>query len=212
MARPVIRILVAEPYPVVMRGICLIAETKPYFQIVGEAQSGREALQLAIDIEPDIAVVAYSLPGLNGADLAHAMRRCCPNLEVLLYTMHDRDEIVVEAVAAGIHGIVLKTAPESELLAALDALSVHRPYFSTTLPRILVDQELGHPPPEILTHREREIVQLISEGRTSKEAANVLGVSARTIEAHRWHAMTKLELRTTADLVRYAARNNLILA
>ena len=211
MTRPVIRILLAEPYPVVLRGICLIAETKNYFQIVGEAQNGREALQLAVDIEPDIAVVAYSLPGMNGIDLAHAMRRRCPRLEVLIYTMHDRDEIVTSVIAAGIQGIVLKTAPESELLAALDALAVHHPYFSKTLPRNLVDQVSQPWPPAILTHREREIVQLISEGRTNKEAAYVLGVSTKTVEAHRWHAMEKLELRTTADLVRYAARNNLIL-
>ena len=211
MTRPVIRVLIADPYPVIIRGICNIVETKDYYRVVGETNNGREALQLAIDTEPDIAVVAYSLPELNGINLAHAMRRACPNLEVLLYTMHGRDEIMTEAIAAGFQGIVLKSDPASELLAAMDALSVSRPYFSSAVPRELVDRALVARRPNVLTHREREIIQLVAEGRTNKEAASFLGVSPKTVETHRSSAMRKLEMRTTADLVRYAARNNLVL-
>ena len=205
-----IRILLADCHPAIMRGICSIAEVNDRYQIVAEAKNGREALQLAADVEPDIAVIAYALPELNGIDLAHAFKHCCPKLKVLLYTMYDREEIVTEAIAAGIDGVVLKTDPATELLAALDALSVHRPHFSKAFPRELVECELATRPPHILTHREREVVQLIAEGRTSKEAARVLGVSTKTVETHRSSAMHKLQIRGAAGLIRYAIRNNLI--
>jgi DNA-binding NarL/FixJ family response regulator len=211
VTRPLIRILVADPYPVIARGIRNLVETKDYYRVVGEAQNGRDALRLASELVPQIAIVAYSLPELNGIELAHEMKRINPEIGVLLYTMHDRDETLSEAIRAGIRGLVLKSEPESYLLAALDAISLNQPFYSGTMSDEMMDRHAKSHPASILSHREREIVQLIAEGRTNKEAAHLLGVNCKTVETHRSHALKKLNLRTVSDLVRYAFRNKIIL-
>lgn len=210
---PVRRIMIVDDHEAIRRGVRQIVETKAYYQTVAEAGDGRTALELAKDTRPDIAIIDYSIPELNGLDLAHALKRQNPRIEILLYTMHDREEIIMDVLRAGVRGFVLKSDAERHLLAALDALSIHRSYFSGAISDTLLDQFLESKPHALassLTHREREIVQQVAEGRINKEIAHRLNISVKTVETHRASAMRKLKLRTTADLVRYAVRNQLI--
>jgi DNA-binding NarL/FixJ family response regulator len=211
VTRPLIRILVADPYPVILRGVRTLVETKDYYRVVGEAQNGRDALRLVSELVPDIAIVAYSLPQLNGIELAHEMKRINPEISVLLYTMHERDETLSEAIRAGVRGLVLKSEPESYLLAALDALSLNQPFYSGRVSDEMMDRLAESHPASILSHREREVIQLIAEGRSNKEAAHLLGITCKTVETHRAHALKKLNLRTVSDLVRYAIRCKIVL-
>jgi DNA-binding NarL/FixJ family response regulator len=205
--------MLVDDHQALRRGVRQLLESKPYYQIVAEAGDGRTALELAKETRPDIAIVDFSVPELNGLDLSHALKRELPRIEILLYTMHDREEIVMDVLRAGVRGIVLKSDTEEHLLAALDALSIHRPYFSGVISDTLLAQLLETIPNELassLTHREREIVQQVAEGRLNKEVAARLNISIKTVETHRASAMRKLKLKTTADLVRYAVRNHLI--
>ena len=169
-------------------------------------------LELARQVRPDIAILDYSIPELNGLDLSHSLKREFPRIEILLYTMHDREEIIMNVLRAGVRGFVLKSDTEQHLVAALDALSIRRPYFSGAISDTLLEQFLDSKPHALassLTHREREVVQHVAEGRINKEIAARLNISVKTVETHRASAMRKLKLKTTADLVRYAVRNQL---
>jgi DNA-binding NarL/FixJ family response regulator len=213
MTSPIRRIIIVDDHDAVRRGVRQLLETKPYYQVVGETADGRSALELARQTRPDIAILDYSIPELNGFDLAHALKREFPRIEILVYTMHDREEIIMDVLRAGVRGFVLKSDTEKHLLAALDALSIHRSYFSGAISDALLNQFLESKPASLassLTHREREIVQQVAEGRINKEIAQRLSISVKTVETHRASAMRKLKLRTTADLVRYAVRNQLI--
>ena len=207
--------MIVDDHGAVRRGVRQLVESKPYYQVVGEAADGRAALELAQETKPDITILDYSLPELNGLDLAHLLKRSFPRMEILLYTMHDREEIIMDVLRAGVRGFVLKSDTEPHLIAALDALSVHRPYFSNAISETLLEKFLETKPQPCassLTHREREVVQQIAEGRINKEIARILNISVKTVETHRASAMHKLKLRTTADLVRYAIRNNIVQA
>jgi DNA-binding NarL/FixJ family response regulator len=213
MSSPIRRIIIVDDHDSVRRGVRQLLETTPYYQVVGEAADGRKALELARETRPDIAILDYSIPDLNGFDLSHALKREFPRLEILIYTMHDREEIVMGVLRAGVRGFVLKSDTEKHLIAALDALAVHKSYFSSEVSDALLNQFLESKPSSsasILTHREREVVQQVAEGRINKEIAQRLTISVKTVETHRASAMRKLKLRTTADLVRYAVRNQLI--
>jgi DNA-binding NarL/FixJ family response regulator len=215
MTSPIRRIIIVDDHDAVRRGVRQLIETKPYYQIVGEAADGRTGLELAKETRPDIAILDYSIPELNGLDLSHALKRELPRIEILLYTMHDREEIILDVLRAGVRGFVLKSDSGEYLIAALDALSIRRPYFSSAISDTLLEQFLESKPRPLtssLTHREREVVQQVAEGRINKEIAARLNVSVKTIETHRASAMRKLKLKTTADLVRYAVRNQLIQA
>ncbi|MCF2515226.1 response regulator transcription factor [Sphingomonas sp. G124] len=215
MTSPIRRIMIVDDHGAVRRGVRQLVESKPYYQVVGEAADGRAALAIAQETNPDITILDYSLPELNGLDLAHLLKRTFPRMEILLYTMHDREEIIMDVLRAGVRGFVLKSDTEPHLIAALDALSIHRPYFSNAISETLLEKFLETKPQPCassLTHREREVVQQIAEGRINKEIAEILGISVKTVETHRASAMHKLKLRTTADLVRYAIRNNIVQA
>jgi DNA-binding NarL/FixJ family response regulator len=215
MTSPIRRIMIVDDHDAVRRGIRQLIETKANYVVVGEAADGRAAIDLARESNPDIAILDYSLPELNGLDLAHMLKRTFPRIEILLYTMHDREEIISDVLRAGVRGFVLKSDAERHLIAALDALSIHRPYFSNAVSETLLDKFLESKPQSSassLTHREREVVQQIAEGRINKEIARILNISVKTVETHRASAMHKLKLRTTADLVRYAIRNNIVQA
>lgn len=209
------RVLIADDHDVIRRGVRTLIEARPNFQVVAEAASGREALELAKETQPDIAIIDYSMPGLNGLDLTHVLKREVPRVEILIYTMHDREDMIVEVLRAGARGFVLKSDSERHLFAALDALAIRRPYFSGSVSETLLDQFLrakAQPSGTTLTHREREVVQLIAEGKINKEIAHHLNISVKTVETHPATAMHKLKLRTTAELVRYAVRNNIVQA
>lgn len=215
MTSPIRRIIIVDDHDAVRRGVRTLVESRPNFQVVGEAANGREALELAIATSPDIAILDYSLPELNGLDLSHQLKKHLPRIEILLYTMHDREDVIIEILRAGVRGFVLKSDTERHLIAALDALSIRRPYFSGAISETLLEKFLESKPQpgnSSLTHREREVVQLIAEGRINKEIARLLNISVKTVETHRASAMHKLKLRTTADLVRYAIRNSIIQA
>lgn len=215
MSSPIRRIMIVDDHDAVRRGLRSLIETRPNYQVVAEAPTGRAALAMAKELEPDIAILDYSLPELNGLDLSHQLKRAYPRLEILIYTMHDQEEVIIEVLRAGVRGFVLKSDTERHLIAALDALSIHRPYFSGAVSETLLEKFLEskpRPSASSLTHREREIVQLIAEGRINKEIAQLLNISVKTVETHRASAMHKLRLRTTADLVRYAIRNSIIQA
>jgi len=215
MTTPIKRILIVDDHDAVRRGLRQLLETKPYYPVVAEAADGRTALALARECRPDIAILDYSIPELNGLDLSHALKRELPRIEILLYTMHDREEIIMNILRAGVRGFVLKSDTEKHLLAALDSLSIRRSYFSGAISDALLEQFLDskpHPLASSLTHREREVVQQVAEGRINKVIAARLNISIKTVETHRASAMRKLNLKTTADLVRYAVRNQLIQA
>lgn len=206
------RVLIVDDHDALRRGIRSLVETRPNFTVVAEAATGREAVDAAKRTNPDIAILDYSLPELNGLDLTVALRRELPRLEILVYTMHSRDEIISGVLKAGARGYVMKSDSEEQLLAALDALALRRPYFSGAVSEVLLKQFVHnrHESAGVLTHREREVVQLIAEGKINKQIASALDISVKTVETHRASAMQKLNLKTTADLVRYAVRNNFI--
>lgn len=215
MTRPMIRIVIADRYDVVRRGVKLLVEGLNYYRVVGEAADGREALRLVRDTTPNIVIIDLSLPELNGVELTHHLRRMAPKTEVLVFANENRERAILDVLRAGAKGVVLKTDPDHNLVAALDSLSIHRPYFSEKISEVLLDRFL-HSQPEgmesCLTHREREVVQLIAEGRINKQIGHALDIAVKTVECHRASAMHKLNLRTTADLVRYAIRNDMVQA
>ena len=213
MATPVKRVLIADDHDIIRRGVRMLLSTRPQYKLVAEASTGREALRLAAESQPDIAIIDYSLPQLNGRDLTIKLRKLLPRVEVLIYTMHEREEMVLEVLQAGARGLVLKSDTEQYLLAALDALSIRRPFFSGAISEALLAQYLRSKPEQALgslTHREREVVQLIAEGKINKQVAELLNISIKTVETHRATAMQKLKFRTTAELVRYAVRNRIV--
>lgn len=213
MSSPIKRVMIVDDHDALRRGIRALIETRQNYVVVAEAASGHAAIEEARRTAPDIAIVDYSLPQLNGLDLTYALKRELPRLEIMIYTMHSRDEIITGILRAGARAYVMKSDSEDHLLAALDALAVKRPYFSGAVSEALLEQFLQsnrHINTDVLTHREREVVQLIAEGKINKQIANTLDISVKTVETHRASAMRKLNLRTTADLVRYAVRNSLI--
>jgi DNA-binding NarL/FixJ family response regulator len=167
---------------------------------------------LASETNPDVAILDDLLPKLNGLDLARQIRRNCPRTEVLIYTNYIREEIVLERLRAGVRGIVLKSDPPEHLIAAVDSLSVHRPYFSDAISEDSLarfrDSKLASSACS-LTPSERRIVQMVAEGGTSKRIAYELDISVKTVDSHRATAMHKLNLHSIAGLVRYAIRNNI---
>jgi DNA-binding NarL/FixJ family response regulator len=207
------RILIADNHDILRRGVRMLVESRPNSRVVAEATTGPEALLAAREQFPDIAIIDYALPEMNGLNLTIALKRELPRIEVLIYTMHDHEGLVMDLLRAGARGFVLKSDGGRHLSAAIDALSAHQPYFSAAVSETLLDQFLRNDSGSTLnglTHREREVVQLIAEGRINKEIGEALCISVKTVETHRAAAMHKLKLRTTAELVRYAVRNNII--
>lgn len=208
------KLLIADDHEAIRKGVRGIVAVRQGWRIVAEASNGHEALALAHETLPDVAIIDYSLPQLNGLELTKALRRDMPRTEILVYTMHDRDDIVQKVLRAGARGYVLKSDPGPDLIAAVEALLIHKPYFSAAVSETLLEHFLGasdaRSDASTLTNREREVVQLIAEGKINKEMAHMLDISIKTVETHRASVMHKLSLRTTADLVRYAVRNNII--
>lgn len=198
------RIVLADDHEAIRLGVSSMLSSRPDWRIVGEAGNGREALDLIRSTQPD----------MNGLEIARAVKREMPRVEVLIFTMHDREDVLADLLTAGVRGYLLKSDASRHLVAAVDALASRRPYFSANISQILLDKFVEtvakSGPTSVLTPREREIVQLIAEGRLNKEIAAILDLSIKTIETHRSTVMHKLHLNTTADLVRFAVRNNII--
>ncbi|WP_395398072.1 response regulator transcription factor [Novosphingobium sp. BL-8A] len=208
------RILIADDHQAMRQGVRTLLESHPAFQVIAEAADGREALDFAIETKPDIAILDYSLPLMNGLELTRALKHALPRTEILIYTMHDREQILIDVLRAGARGYVLKSDSGTHLVAAVRALSNHKPYFSGAISETLLEHfiESDHDFDKgiTLTAREREIVQLIAEGKLNKQIAHILDISVKTVETHRAAAMHKLKIRTTAELVLYAVRNNIV--
>jgi DNA-binding NarL/FixJ family response regulator len=210
----VARILLADDHIVVRHGLRALLETRPDFTICAEAADGRKAVELTVTHKPDVAVLDVSLPVLNGIEATRQIRRLCPATEVLIFTMHEDDELISEVLQAGARGYLLKSEADDQVINAVATLLRHRPYFSSEVSETLLDRFKSgvtvHT--NVLTAREREIVQLIAEGNSNKRIALLLEISVKTVETHRSTAMRKLSIRSAAELVRYAVRNKLIQA
>jgi DNA-binding NarL/FixJ family response regulator len=207
------RILIADDHEAICKGVRSFLESRDGWQIVAEACHGYEALRLARETKPDIAVLDASLPLMNGLELTRAFKHELPCTQVLIYTTHDTESAVTEVLRAGARGYVLKSDAASHLIAAVEALASGRPYVSPTISQTVLDYFLEQNKgarSTLLTSREREVVQLIAEGRLNKQVAHLLDISVKTVETHRAAVMQKLKLHTTAEIVLYAVRNNMV--
>jgi two-component system, NarL family, response regulator NreC len=206
-----IRIILADDHLIVRQGLRSILEQEAY-TVLGEAGDGREAVRLAQELCPDVAVLDLAMPLLNGLDAAREIARASPLTKTILLTMHTEDPYVIEALRAGVKGYLLKTQAAQDLVQAVREVSRGAMYLSPGISRTVVEAYLAKSdlPPDPLTSREREVLQLIAEGKTTKEVAVILGVSVKTAESHRTRIMGKLEIHETATLVRYAIRRGLI--
>jgi DNA-binding NarL/FixJ family response regulator len=206
-----VNILLADDHNVVRKGVRKTLEEYSDWQVCGEASDGREAVNLALELKPDIVVLDLTMPELNGIEATRQIKKSLPQTEVLIFTMHKTEEMILSAFEAGARGFVLKSKDELELVDAIKAISLHKPFFTTTVSEALLDNLLRPSPRDsILTDREREVVQLLAEGKSNKEVAVALDISVKTVDAHRATIMNKLEINSIAELVRYAIRNHLI--
>jgi DNA-binding NarL/FixJ family response regulator len=210
-----LQILIADDHEIVRKGVREIIRAHSDWNVCAEAADGREALDLALRTNPDIAILDVSLPILNGLTLARRLQTVCPHTRALLFTMHDNDETVRDALAAGARGYVLKSDSDLHLEAAISALAANRLYFSAPVSELLLDAAVNKRRPsglEGFTVRELEVTQLIAEGNSNKDIARRLGISIKTVESHRTSAMRKAGVRTGGGLVRFAIKHNLIQA
>ena len=212
------RILVADDHEVVRHGVRALLEARPGWQVVAEAVDGREAVEKAKRLQPDVIILDIGMPGLNGLDAARQILKAAPKSGILILTMHESEQVVREVLAAGARGYVLKSDAGRDLVNAVEAVGRQRIFFTSSVAQVVLKRSLGRtdgqqPPPAepvSLTHREREVVQLLGEGKSNKEVADILGISVRTAETHRSNIMHKLECGSLSDLVRYAIRNKII--
>ena len=205
-----VRVLFADDHSIVRESLKPILEREG-FQVVAEATDGREAVRLAGELHPDVAVLDVGMPLLNGLDAARAIQQECPRTRTILLTMHSEDTYVLQALQLGVRGYVLKSQAVADLVRALREVCRGATYLSPSVSGTVVQayrekKDLADP----LTAREREVLQLIAEGKSTKEVASLLGVSVKTAESHRTNVMRKLDIHETASLVRYAVRRGLI--
>jgi DNA-binding NarL/FixJ family response regulator len=215
-----LQLLIADDHEIVRRGLRAILETQRDWTVVAEAVTGRQAIDQAREHPPDIAILDIGMPELNGLEATRQILKLLPQTEVLILTMHESEQIVREVLAAGARGYVLKSDAGRDLVAAVEALRDHRTFFSSKISDMLLTSYLRQPERSEptaeptgrsrLTAREREIVQLLAEGKSNKEVAQMLNISIKTAETHRTNIMNKLDLRSITELVRYAVRNNIV--
>ena len=206
------RILIADDHAVVRSGVRRILEDHPNWSVVAEAADGKEAITKAIATKPDVAILDHSLPLIDGIEVTRQIRQRVPSVEVLIFTMHDNENLLRDMVKAGARGYVLKSDAQQHLISAVRSLADHKPYFASqacegVLETLRTDGRQFDQP---LTSREHTIVRLVAEGHSNKQIANLLSISVKTVETHRASIMRKLGLASMAALVRYAVRNKLI--
>jgi DNA-binding NarL/FixJ family response regulator len=217
-----LRILIADDHEVARRGIRALLEGHPGWEVCGEARDGRETVEFAESTKPDIILLDIGMPNLNGLEAARQILATSPDVAILILTMHDSDNVVREVLRAGARGFLLKSDAGRDLVAAVEALQLQRTFFTTRVSQMVLDgfldREKGEntnetredSTSEVLTSREREVIQLLAEGKTSKEVAVTLNLSVKTAETHRTNLMRKLDLHSVADLTRYAVRNGIV--
>ncbi len=209
------RILVADDHEVVRKGLISILEQQPAWQMCGEACNGREAVEKAKHLMPDVVVMDVSMPCLNGLEATRQIMKANPATKVLILTLHDSDQVIHDVLDVGARGYLLKSDSGSELVAAVDALLRDKTYFTPKVAAMVLAGYLRGGPSfspgrNPLTPREREVVQLLAEGSSTKEVAVALGLSVKTAETHRSNIMRKLQFHSVSDLVLYAVRNNIV--
>jgi len=212
-----VRILLADDHEVVRRGLKVLLEERLGWEICGEATTGRDAVELARQMQPDIAIVDLMMPDLNGLETTRQIRRISERTQVLIFTMHHNETIVHEVLEAGARGYLLKSDAERDIVAAVETLLRSQPYFSAQISETVLEGYLrsgrqavdGNAVLPKLTPREREIIQLLAEGHRNKRIAQKLGISVKTVETHRTTVMRKIGVKSIVELVRYAVRNHL---
>jgi DNA-binding NarL/FixJ family response regulator len=213
-----LKILVVDDHDIIRRGLKDLLTAKTGWEVCGEAKTGKEAVTLAEQLKPDIIVMDISMPDLNGLEAARRIHKTLPKTGILILTMHFSDQLVREVVEAGARGYILKSDADRELVAAVDSIANRRTFFTPRASEMLLDgfsRLVSGAEPTVLqrdrlTSREREVVQLLAEGKSSKEVAVALGISVKTSETHRANIMRKLELHSVSELVRYAIKNQII--
>jgi len=213
-----LRILIADDHQLFRDGVRALLQSHAGWEICGEASTGREAVAKTLELRPDVIILDISMPDLNGADAARRIRMASKNAEILILSVHYSDQLIREIIDAGAHGYVLKTDSDRDLLLAVESLARHKQFFTSKAKRVIknefiregkftnISTVLRNP----LSSREREIVQLLAEGKNSREVSLSLGISVKTVETHRANIMRKLEIHNVSELVRYAVRNQLI--
>ena len=213
-----LRILVADDHDLMRRGIKALLQSHAGWEVCGEAHTGREAVTKAEELKPDIVILDISMPDLNGVDAAKRIRKSSPDTEVLILSVHYSDQLIRDILEAGVRGYIVKSDSDRDLIIAVETLANHKPFFTPRATEVMLtnfnEGKTRAEPPETmrdrLTSREREIVQLLAEGKSSKEVASSLNISVKTAETHRANIMRKLQLHTVSELVRYAVRNQII--
>jgi two-component system, NarL family, response regulator NreC len=206
-----LRILIADDHHIVRQGLKALLE-REQFDVCADTADGQEAVRLARELRPDVAVLDFAMPLLNGLEATREIHLVSPQTQTILLTMHAEDRYVQEALRAGARGYVVKTQVAADLVQAIREVSRGRIYLCTEVSGAVVDAYLAHTdaPADPLTSRERQVLQLVAEGKTTKEIAQLLGVSVKTADTHRTRIMDKLSIHNTAGLVRYAIRRGVI--
>ncbi len=212
-----LRILLADDHTLMRQGLRRIIEEVPDWEVVADAANGRDAARQVLELKPDVAVLDIAMPQLNGIEVTRQVTRRLPSVHVLILSMYSDESYVLQALQAGARGYLLKDSADAELVRAVRAVSQGKSYFSPAVARIMLDDYVRHLAQkgvtdryEALSEREREVFQLIAEGRTNKEIADLLFLSVGTVETHRARIMEKLDVHSTAELVLYAVRRGVI--
>jgi DNA-binding NarL/FixJ family response regulator len=213
-----LRILIADDHDVMRQGTRAVIEREPGWEVCGTASTGREAVSKAAELEPDIVIMDMTMPELNGLDAALQIKRRLPHTEILIFTGHASEQLIREVFDAGVKSFINKAEAHTFLVDAIKSLSRHKPFFTDSVSEVLFSSMLNRAegdqhatePGQRLSAREREIVQLLAEGKSNKEVATALGISVRTAETHRASILRKLNLDSVAGLVRYAIRNKIV--
>ncbi|MFQ5927245.1 MAG: response regulator [Terriglobia bacterium] len=210
------RILIADDHEIVREGLVRILESIRDVEVVAQCATGREAVTRALALKPDIAILDITMPELNGLEATRQILLKSPKTEILILTVHESEQLAQDVLETGAKGYLLKSDATADLLTALALLRQHRPFFTSRVARLVLEnfrqapRQAARPQGRPLTPREREILQLLAEGYTNKEVASRLNISVKTAETHRANIMRKLDLHSLSELVRYAIRNNLI--
>jgi DNA-binding NarL/FixJ family response regulator len=212
----VFRILIADDHEVARKGIRALLEEHVGWEVCGEAKDGREAVEYAAKLKPDILLLDIGMPNLNGLDAARQIIAADPDARILILTVHDSEQTVREVLAVGARGFLLKSDAGRDLVAAVEALQSRRSFFTPRVAQMMLEgylrpNEISEPGPQcVLTPREREVIQLVAEGKSTKEVALALSLSVKTAETHRTNLMRKLDLHSVAALTLYAVRNGIV--
>jgi DNA-binding NarL/FixJ family response regulator len=211
-------IVLADDHPLVRRGLRELLEQQPSWKVVGEASTGREAVEKVKRLKPDVAILDIGMPEMNGLEATSEILKVAPKTEVLILSLHESERLVHQVLEAGASGYVLKSDAEDTLVEAVEAVRRHRAYFTSEVASMVLEAYRSgrrgtapHKyPPSTLTPRERQIVQLLAEAKTNKEVASALNISLHTVTTHRANIMRKLQVHSVSELVRYAIRNEIV--